>query len=82
MDSFYKSSTGSGDVALTLKAGLISLVPLFIGFAKMNGIELAESEVVNAINVLSTFAAASVATFGLIRKVYFYFKNKTASYDH
>ena len=71
---FIKSSTGSGDIAATVKGFGILIVPLVIAIAKNNGVELAETTVVDIINQIAFFVGSAVALFGLARKLYFAIK--------
>lgn len=71
---WYESSTGTGNLALTVKGALLALVPVAIAVLSSQGINLAESDVVDFINSVFTALSAIALVFGLGRKVYYSLK--------
>jgi uncharacterized membrane protein len=70
MKKVLTSSSGSGNLSLTIKGLLLALVPVIISIAKTQGIEVAESDVVNIINNIFTIASLIAVVIGLVRKIY------------
>lgn len=71
---WYESSTGTGNLALTVKGALLALVPVAIAVLSSQGINLAESDVVDFINSVFTALSAIALVLGLGRKVYYSLK--------
>jgi hypothetical protein len=69
-DKWFQSSTGTGDLALTIKGFLIALVPFIIIAAKYYGFaELQEIDVINWIEGITAGIAAVIVFIGVVRKI-------------
>lgn len=68
-ERWFVSSSGSKDLALTIKGFLIALVPLFIIAGKYYGFEPLEGEIVAWIEALTGGVAAVVVGVGVLRKI-------------
>jgi hypothetical protein len=64
-----RSSTGSGNLSLTVKGVLLALVPIIIALAGMFGLDLAEATLVDLIEAISAAIAAVIIVVGLVRKI-------------
>jgi hypothetical protein len=69
MNQWFLSSTGSGDLAATLKGLLIALLPLLIVAGQRYHIAITENDIMNVIAAVSAAISAAVTAFGLIRKL-------------
>jgi hypothetical protein len=65
-----RSSTGSGNLSLTIKGLLISLVPITIAILQAQGYSIAEADLTQAIDTVFTTIASVTVAVGLIRKIY------------
>jgi putative effector of murein hydrolase LrgA (UPF0299 family) len=65
---WFYSSTGSGDLSLTIKGLLLSLVPLALGLLQSFGVPLTEAYLVELVEAISGLIAALIVAWGLIRK--------------
>jgi len=70
-DYWYVSSNGSGDLALTIKATLIGIVPILVMAGRYYGIELVETDLVDFIGQLFALVSLSGILVGLGRKIYY-----------
>lgn len=70
MKKILQSSTGSGNLSLTIKGLLLSLVPIAIAIASAQGVTLAEADLTKFINDLFTVIASITVVIGLARKIY------------
>ena len=71
MKKWFLSSTGSGDLSLTIKSLLLGIVPVAVTIAKLHGFEIAESDLVQLVD--NSFAALALlgVVIGLARKIWF-----------
>lgn len=69
-DKWWASSTGTGDLALTVKGLLLALVPVTLTAAKYYNIELVEEQLVEIINAAVAVISALMIFIGLIRKAF------------
>ena len=70
-NKWYQSSTGSENMALTIKGALLAIVPIIIAVLSSQGYTLAENDIVDLINSLFTVVSALALFFGLARKLYY-----------
>ena len=70
MKKILQSSTGSGNLSLTVKGLLLSLVPIIITIASTQGVSLAEADLVKLINDVFAIIAGITVVAGLARKIY------------
>ena len=70
-DKWFTSSTGSGNMALTIKGALLAIVPIVIAILSSQGYTLTENDVVEVINAAFTTVSAIFVFFGLARKMYY-----------
>ena len=68
-NQWFQSSSGNGDLALTIKGLLVALIPLFIIAAKFYNVELMYDEVLSVIEGVAGAISAIMVAFGLIRKI-------------
>lgn len=71
MNKWFLSSTNSGDLSLTIKSLLLGIVPVLVTFAKLNGIELAENDLVGLVDNSFAVLALLGVIIGLGRKIWF-----------
>ena len=62
------SSTGDGTLALRVKAVLVAFIPLIIFILRTLGIEIADTDIANIIEALSTLIASAMFLYGFIRQ--------------
>lgn len=74
-EKWYTSSTGSGNMALTIKGALLALVPIVIAILSSQGYTLTENDIVEVINTGFTAISAVALFLGLARKMYYSFIN-------
>ena len=67
---WFLSSDGSGDLSLTIKSMLLGLVPILVTFLKMNGIELADNDLVQLVDKSFALLALVGIVIGLGRKIW------------
>jgi uncharacterized membrane protein len=72
-NAWFLSSTGSGDLSLTIKGLLLALVPLSITVFQHYGVKIAENQVVDLINAVVAAVSALTIVVGMVRK----FVNRT-----
>lgn len=65
-----KSSTGSGNLSLTVKGLLLALIPITISVANSYGIILDENTLFEGVETLFTAISAVMVFVGLVRKIY------------
>jgi len=70
-NKWYQSSTGSENMALTIKGALLAIVPIVIAVLSSQGYTLTENDVVEVINAAFTTVSAIFVFFGLARKMYY-----------
>jgi hypothetical protein len=68
MTKWFMSSTGTGDLSLTIKGLLLALVPLSVTTFQHFGVELAQEDIVEVVNQLFAAISAVMILVGLIRK--------------
>ena len=70
MKNFIRSSTGSGNLSLTVKGLILSLVPITITILQSQGVSISETEVVEIVN--NVFAVISLCwiIYGGLRKIW------------
>lgn len=71
---WYESSTGNGDLAMTVKGAAIAFIPLIISLLKAQGVEITEGQVAEFIEQVFTLVSVSLALFGMARKGYYFFR--------
>lgn len=71
---WYLSSTGSGDLSLTIKGVLIGIIPLAIFIGQQFHIELTSDGLTQGIQAVGEVASGAVVLYGAVRKVYFWAK--------
>lgn len=75
-NKWYQSSTGSENMALTIKGALLAIVPVLIAILSAQGYTLTENDVVDLINTGFTVVSAVALFLGLARKTYYAFVRK------
>lgn len=73
-NKWYQTSAGTGELSLTLKGGLVSIIPIVIFVGQHYGVSITEAEITELINAGSSVLAAVMVFVGLARKVYTKFK--------
>ena len=80
-EKWYHSSTGTGNLALTVKGILIGVVPVIILLSRMGGVEIGADDLrptidaIEGVIIAVGVAISAVMTLvGLIRKVYLRYK--------
>lgn len=70
-NKWFTSSTGSGDLALTLKGMIMSVFPLVLMVAQMSGhsVPFDETNIDEFITAVTSFIAAVMFFVGLVRKI-------------
>ena len=71
---WYESSTGNGNLALTVKGAAIAFIPLLISLLKSQGVEITEGQVAEVIEQAFTLVSVSLVLLGTVRKGYYLFK--------
>lgn len=71
---WYESSTGNGNLAMTVKGASIAFIPLIISILKAQGVEITEGQVAEFIEQVFTLVSVSLVLFGTVRKAYYAFK--------
>ncbi len=67
---WFESSTGSGDLALTIKGLLMLLVPSLLFVSQSFGWNWSESDVTNWIILISSLVSCGMLVYGVIRKAF------------
>lgn len=75
MNQWFLSSTGSGDLAATIKGLLIALIPLLIIAGQRFHIAVTENQLMDVIAAVTGAISAVVTALGLIRKLIIAFQN-------
>lgn len=70
-EKWFTSSTGSGNMALTVKGALLAIVPIAIAILSSQGYTLTENDVVDVINTGFTVVSAVAVFLGVARKMYY-----------
>jgi len=70
-DKWFTSSTGSGNMALTIKGALLAIVPIVIAILSSQGYTLTENDIVDVINTGFTVVSAVAVFLGVARKMYY-----------
>lgn len=70
-EKWFNSSTGSGNMALTVKGALLAIVPIVIAILSSQGYTLTENDVVDIINTGFTVVSAVAVFLGVARKMYY-----------
>ena len=76
MNKWFLSSDSSGDLSFTIKASLLGIVPVVVAFAKLNGIDVADTDLVALINNVFAGIALAGVIVGLARKIWFSLKRQ------
>lgn len=66
---WFLSSSGTNDLALTIKALLVSLIPLVIAFGQSKGWDITENQVMEVIEAGFAAVAGFMLFVGLVRKL-------------
>ncbi len=74
-NQWFQSSTGSGDLATTLKGLLTALIPLLIIAGQRFHVAVTETQLMDVIAAVSAAVSAIVTAYGLIRKLVIALKN-------
>ena len=70
MKNFLRSSTGSGNLSLTVKGLILSLVPITITILQSQGVSISETEVVELVNNIFAVVSLCWIIYGGLRKVW------------
>ena len=73
MKKWFLSSTGSGDLSLTIKGFLTSLIPLVVMSAGLMGFQIASEDLEQVVVAVTGIASGVMILVGFARKLYFYF---------
>lgn len=68
--NFLKSSTGSGNLSLTVKGLILSLVPITITILQSQGVAITESDVVEIVNNVFAVVSLCWVIYGGLRKLW------------
>ena len=71
---WYESSTGKGNLALTVKGAALALIPLTISVLQSQGVTLTETQIAQFIEEVFTFVSLGLVLLGTVRKGYYLFK--------
>lgn len=74
MKNWFLSSTGSGDLSLTIKGILIGVIPVIIIVLGMFNMQVSSNQLTVGIEHITAIIAAVVALIGAIRKLINWFK--------
>lgn len=75
MNKVLQSSSNAKDVSLTFKGILSALGPLAIAVLANAGVEVAQSEYAQFVELVTTIISTSMILFGLVRKAYYEVKS-------
>lgn len=67
----FSSSANPEKLALTWKGALIGLIPLVIAIAAALGVNIAEADLTQGVEAITSIVAGATVVFGLARKIYF-----------
>lgn len=78
MKKWFLSSSGSGDLALTIKGLLMSIVPLVVIALRATGHEIVigEAEIDQLVLAISGIVSGVAIIAGVVRKVFAFFSTK------
>lgn len=68
MKQFFLSSTGSGEISLTIKGIAVLLLPIAIQFANNHGVAITQDGVMQAVAQITAIVGQIILCIGLIRK--------------
>lgn len=69
-DAWFNSSSGNGDLSLTVKGAMIGAVPTLITLAQNYGFVLTTADATTIITNSFSIGSVAIMTIGLLRKVY------------
>lgn len=69
-----QSSADSSKLSLTIKGILLALAPLIITLLASVGVNIAETDYMQAVELITAIVAASMTLVGLLRKLYNFLK--------
>lgn len=77
MKKWFLSSTGSGDLSLTIKGLLMSIIPVVVLVLNASGhdISIGEEQIDQFVIAVSGVISGVMFIIGLCRKIYFTIKN-------
>lgn len=68
MNPILQSSQDPNELSMTIQGVLIALVPLAIALFQVNGIDVADTQLINVIQEFTAIVASVTMVFGAIRK--------------
>lgn len=68
-NQWFQSSTGDGDLALTIKGLLMALVPLSVTALQHYGFKVAQDQVIEIVQAAFAVGSAVIVLIGLVRKL-------------
>lgn len=68
---WFESSSGNGDLALTIKGLLMLLVPSLLLISQTLGFNWSETDITNWIILVSSALTGVILFLGVVRKIYF-----------
>ena len=75
-DKWYSSSANANKLSLTIKGVLVAVIPALIFIGGMLGVGLAEADLTQIVEALTTFISAGMILYGAIRKILLKYKDK------
>lgn len=75
-NKWYQSSTGSGDLSLTLKGIMMAFIPLIILAGSKMGFALTETGIMEVIGAILGAVSAVQIVVGMARKIVNAFRNR------
>ncbi len=69
-NKWYQSSTGSGELSLTIKGLLTALIPVAMYFAKQQSWDITEAQIWDFINAVLAVVSTVTILVGLARKIF------------
>jgi glucan phosphoethanolaminetransferase (alkaline phosphatase superfamily) len=66
---WFESSTGSGDLALTIKGLLTMLIPSLLFVSQSFGWQWSETNITNWIILISSLISTAMLVWGVMRKI-------------
>jgi hypothetical protein len=76
MKKWFLSSTGSGDLSLTIKGLLVGLLPLIMAVIQLTGHDIAQGQVEEFITAVTGAIASIAVVLGMVRKIVYALTNK------
>ena len=70
MNKWFLSSTGTGDLSLIIKSLLLGAVPVVVTLARLNGLDIAENDLVQLVDNSFAVLALLGVILGLSRKIW------------